>query len=68
MRKGVFKTNFETKSISSVSARVYNNNACIYVYIIMTHSRVTFADNKTINYFFWLLLLIIHLCEVEYGL
>lgn len=32
----------------------------IYDYIIMMHNWVTFADDKTINDFLWLLLLIIH--------
>lgn len=37
----------------------------IYDYIIMMHNWVTFAGDKIINDLLWLLLLIIHPCEVE---
>lgn len=41
---------------------------CIFDYVIVMHNWVTFAVDKMINNFLWLLLLIIHLCEVENGL
>lgn len=41
---------------------------CISDYVIVMHNWVTFAVDKMINNFLWLLLLIIHLCEVENGL
>lgn len=68
MRKGFSRQILKFRVLASFLHTFIIIMPCIYDYTIIMHNWVTFTDDKTINYFLWLLLLIIHLCKVGYGL